>query len=133
MALAEFKGPQLQQYDKDKAGAVHMHYGRAFMVGVGAKDKKELRLLRLADGSLVDDGLFEVGRLCYELRCKRGTRTMLQNRSLVSRRVTATLARSQNMLRLYGVCRMTRLTRRSGETLYSSLSYSRARRGRGGE
>ncbi len=66
VALAEFKGPQLQQYDKDKAGAVHMHYGRAFMVGVGAKDKKELRLLRLADGSLVDDGLFEVGRLCYE-------------------------------------------------------------------
>jgi len=36
------------------------------MVGVGAKDKKELRLFRLVDGELVDDGLFEVGRLRYE-------------------------------------------------------------------
>lgn len=66
VALVEFKGPQLQQYDKEKAGAVHMHYGRAFMVGVGSKDKKELRLFRLADGDLVDDGLFEVSRLRYE-------------------------------------------------------------------
>lgn len=66
VALVEFKGPQLQQYDKEKAGAVHMHYGRAFMVGVGAKDKKELRLFRLVDGDLVDDGLFEVVRLRYE-------------------------------------------------------------------
>lgn len=66
VALVEFKGPQLQQYDKEKAGAVHIHYGRAFMVGVGAKDKKELRLFRLVDGDLVDDGLFEVGRLRYE-------------------------------------------------------------------
>lgn len=66
VALVEFKGPQLQQYDKEKAGAVHMHYGRAFMVGVGARDKKELRLFRLVDGDLVDDGLFEVGRLRYE-------------------------------------------------------------------
>ncbi len=66
VALVEFKGLQLQQYDKEKAGAVHMHYGRAFMVGAGAKDKKELRLFRLVDGELVDDGLFEVGRLRYE-------------------------------------------------------------------
>lgn len=66
VALVEFKGPQLQQYDKEKAGAVHMHYGRAFMVGVGAKDKRELRLFRLVDGNLVDDGLFEVSRLRYE-------------------------------------------------------------------
>ena len=66
VALVEFKGPQLQQYDKEKAGAVHMQYGRAFMVGVGSKDKKELRLFRLLDGELVDDGLFEVGRLRYE-------------------------------------------------------------------
>lgn len=66
VALVEFKGPQLQQCDKEKAGAVHMHYGRAFMVGVGAKNKKELRLLRLVDGGLVDDGLFEVSRLRYE-------------------------------------------------------------------
>lgn len=66
VALIEFKGPQLQQYDKEKAGAVHAHYGRTFMVGVGAKDKKELRLFRLVDGELVDDGRFEVGRLRYE-------------------------------------------------------------------
>jgi hypothetical protein len=66
VALVEFKGPQLQQYDKEKAGAVHMHYGRVFMVGIGSKNKKELRLFRLVDGELVDDGLFEVGRLRYE-------------------------------------------------------------------
>lgn len=66
VALLEFKGPQLQQYDKEKAGAVHMYYGRAFMVGVGTKDKKELRLFRLVASELVDDGLFEVGRLRYE-------------------------------------------------------------------
>lgn len=35
-------------------------------VGVGARDKKELRLFRLVDGELVDDGLFEAGRLRYE-------------------------------------------------------------------
>lgn len=66
VALVEFKGPQLQQYDKEKAGAVHMHYGRTFMVGFGGKDRKELRLFRLSDGLLVDDGLFEVSRLRYE-------------------------------------------------------------------
>lgn len=66
VALVELKGPHLQQYDKSKAGAVHMYYGRTFMVGVGAKDKKELRLYRLVDDELVDDGVFEVGRLRYE-------------------------------------------------------------------
>ncbi|KVD48830.1 hypothetical protein WI85_16495 [Burkholderia ubonensis] len=66
IALLEFKGPQLQQYDKEKAGAVHMHYGRAFMVGCGSKEKKELRLFRLVEKELVDDGLFEVGRLRYD-------------------------------------------------------------------
>ncbi|MGO4763795.1 DEAD/DEAH box helicase [Cupriavidus sp. 2KB_3] len=66
VALVEFKGPQLQQYDKEKAGASHMHYGRAFMVGVKAKGVKELRLFRLVDGELVDDGLFEVSRLRHE-------------------------------------------------------------------
>jgi len=45
---------------------VHIQYGRAFMVGGGTKDKRELRLFRLVDGDLVDDGLFEVGRLRYE-------------------------------------------------------------------
>ncbi len=66
VALVEFKGPQLQQYDKEKAGAVHIHYGRVFMVGVSGKGKKEVRLFRMVDGELVDDGLFEVGRLRYE-------------------------------------------------------------------
>lgn len=66
VALVEFKGPHLQQYNKEKAGAVHMHHGRAFMVGTGSKDKKELRLFRLVDGELLDDGLFEVSRLRYE-------------------------------------------------------------------
>jgi Type III restriction enzyme, res subunit len=66
VALVEFKGPHLQQYDKEKAGAVHSHYGRAFMVGVGAKDKQALRLFRLVAGDLEDDGLFEVGRLRHD-------------------------------------------------------------------
>lgn len=36
------------------------------MVDVGAKDKKAVRLFRLVDGELVDDGLFEVSWLRYE-------------------------------------------------------------------
>jgi hypothetical protein len=66
VALVEFKGPHLQQYEKEKAGASHVHYGRAFMVGVKGKGQKELRLYRLAHGELVDDGLFEVSRLRHE-------------------------------------------------------------------
>lgn len=66
VALVEFKGPHLQQYDKEKAGASHSHYGRAFMVGAKGKGQKELRLFRLAHGELVDDGLFEVSRLRHE-------------------------------------------------------------------
>jgi superfamily II DNA or RNA helicase len=66
LALVEFKGPHLQQYDKEKAGALHMHYGRVFMVGAKGKGQKELRLFRLAHGELVDDGLFEVSRLRHE-------------------------------------------------------------------
>lgn len=66
IALVEFKGPHLQQYDKEKAGASHIHYGRAFMVGAKGKGQKELRLFRLAHGELVDDGLFEVSRLRHE-------------------------------------------------------------------
>jgi len=65
IALVEFKGPQLQQYDKEKAGAFHDTYGRAFMVGYG-KEKKELRLFRLVNEALEDDGLFEVQRLRFE-------------------------------------------------------------------
>jgi hypothetical protein len=66
VALVEFKGQHLQQYDKEKAGARHAIYGRAFMVGYGGATKKELRLFRLDGADLVDDGLFEVGRLRYE-------------------------------------------------------------------
>ncbi|BCU07059.1 DEAD/DEAH box helicase [Allochromatium tepidum] len=66
VALVEFKGPHLQQFDKEKAGAVHPHYGRVFMVGAGGGEKKELRLFRLTAGELVDDGLFEVIRLRYD-------------------------------------------------------------------
>jgi hypothetical protein len=66
VALAEFKGPHLQQYDKEKAGASHIHYGRAFMVGVKSKGSTELRLFRLIETDLVDDGLFEVSRLRHE-------------------------------------------------------------------
>ena len=66
VALVEFKGPHLQQYDKEKAGASHSHYGRAFMVGAKGKGQKELRLFRLAHGELVDDGLFEVSHLRHE-------------------------------------------------------------------
>ena len=66
IALVEFKGPQLQQYDKEKAGAVHADYGRVFMVGYAGKERKELRLFRLVADNLVDDGLFEVERLRYD-------------------------------------------------------------------
>jgi hypothetical protein len=66
VALVEFKGPHLQQYEKEKAGAVHPHYGRVFMVGVANRDRKELRLFRLVGGELEDDGLFEVMRLRHD-------------------------------------------------------------------
>lgn len=66
VALTEFKGPHLQQFDKEKAGASHMYYGRSFMVGVKNKGSTELRLFRLIEAELVDDGLFEVSRLRHE-------------------------------------------------------------------
>ena len=65
IALVEFKGLHLQQYDKLKARASHDAYGRAFMVGY-SKDKQALRLFRLVGEDLVDDGPFEVSRLRYE-------------------------------------------------------------------
>lgn len=64
IALSEVKGPQLQQYDKAKAGAVHMVYGRVFMVGKTGPEGG-FRLWRLAGENLVDDGPFEVQRLRY--------------------------------------------------------------------
>lgn len=62
-ALAEVKGPHLQQYEKAKAGARHIHYGRVFMVGkAGAAGG--FRLWRLTqDQQLVDDGPFEAQRM----------------------------------------------------------------------
>jgi hypothetical protein len=63
IALSEVKGPHLQQYEKAKAGARHLHYGRVFMVGkTGATGG--FRLWRLtADQQLVDDGPFEAQRM----------------------------------------------------------------------
>ncbi len=64
IALSEVKGPQLQQYDKAKAGAVHSTYGRVFMAGKTGTDGG-FRLWRLAGEQLVDDGPFEVQRMRY--------------------------------------------------------------------
>ena len=63
VAISEVKGPHLQQYEKAKAGARHVHYGRVFMVGkTGATGG--FRLWRLtADQQLVDDGPFEAQRM----------------------------------------------------------------------
>jgi hypothetical protein len=63
VALGELKGPQLQQYDRAKAGARHLSYGRVFMVGKrGAEGSFRLWRLTLED-ELVDDGPFEVDRM----------------------------------------------------------------------
>ena len=65
VALSELKGPQLQQYDRAKAGARHVTYGRVFMVGKPGVDGS-FRLWRLTtEDQLVDDGLFEVQRLRF--------------------------------------------------------------------
>lgn len=65
VALSEVKGPQLQQYDKAKAGARHVEYGRVFMVGRPGREGA-FRLWRLTpEDQLVDDGPFEVPRMRY--------------------------------------------------------------------
>jgi len=64
IALVEVKGPQLQQYDKAKAAAQHIAYGRAFMVGKTGREGG-FRFWRLVDDQLVDDGPFEPHRLRY--------------------------------------------------------------------
>jgi len=64
IALTELKGPQLLEYDREKAGAVHIKYGRVFMVGRQTAEGP-YRLWRLAEGRLVDDGPFEVQRLRF--------------------------------------------------------------------
>lgn len=64
VALSEVKGPQIQQYDKAKAGARHSHYGRVFMVGkAGAEGSFRLWRLTERGQALVDDGPFEVPRM----------------------------------------------------------------------
>jgi superfamily II DNA or RNA helicase len=63
IALSELKGPQLQQYDRAKAGARHLRYGRVFMVGKPGAEGT-FRLWRLTtEDELVDDGPFEVQRM----------------------------------------------------------------------
>jgi superfamily II DNA or RNA helicase len=63
IALSELKGPQLQQYDRAKAGAWHLRYGRVFMVGKPGAEGA-FRLWRLTtEDELVDDGPFEVQRM----------------------------------------------------------------------
>lgn len=64
VALSEVKGRQLLQYDRLKAGATHMKYGRVFMVG-RETNAEPFRLWRLVGEALVDDGIFEVQRLRY--------------------------------------------------------------------
>ena len=64
VALSEVKGRHLLDYDRLKAAATHMEYGRVFMVGREA-EKGPFRLWRLVGNSLVDDGPFEVQRLRY--------------------------------------------------------------------
>jgi hypothetical protein len=63
-ALAEFKGPQIREFDKLKAAAEHVQYGRVFMIGRDTVNGP-FRLWRLVDNSLVDDGPFEALRLRY--------------------------------------------------------------------
>ena len=64
VALSEVKGRHLLDYDRLKAAATHMAYGRVFMVG-RETEKGSFRLWRLVGNSLVDDGPFEVQRLRY--------------------------------------------------------------------
>lgn len=66
MVLAETKGPHLQQWEKAKAGARHLYYGRVFMVGrqTAAGD---FMFLRLDNDELALDGVFEVRRMKQDL------------------------------------------------------------------
>ncbi|WP_296258985.1 MULTISPECIES: DEAD/DEAH box helicase [unclassified Pseudomonas] len=66
VALGEVKGPHLRQFDKAKAGARHVEYGRVYMVGKAGAEGS-FRMWRLAndDQTLVDDGPFEVQRMRY--------------------------------------------------------------------
>lgn len=66
IALSEVKGPHLQHFDRAKAAAVHLKYGRVFMVGKELNNDGSFRFWRrVSDGNLVDDGKFEVPRMRY--------------------------------------------------------------------
>lgn len=66
VALSEVKGPHLQYFDRAKAAAVHVKYGRVFMVGKELNNDGSFRFWRkVSDGNLVDDGKFEVPRMRY--------------------------------------------------------------------
>jgi hypothetical protein len=66
IALSEIKGPHLQYFERAKAAAVHVKYGRVFMVGKELNNEGSFRFWRkVSDGNLVDDGKFEVPRLRY--------------------------------------------------------------------
>lgn len=66
VALSEVKGPHLQYYDRAKAAAVHVKYGRVFMIGKESGSDGSFRYWRkVGDDNLVDDGKFEVPRMRY--------------------------------------------------------------------
>lgn len=66
VALSEVKGPHLQYFDRAKAAAVHVKYGRVFMVGKELGSNGSFRFWRkVSDGNLVDDGKFELPRMRY--------------------------------------------------------------------
>ncbi|MBS2128579.1 DEAD/DEAH box helicase family protein [Burkholderia thailandensis] len=66
VALSEVKGPHLQYFDRAKAAAVHIKYGRVFMVGKELGSDGSFRFWRkVSDGNLVDDGKFELPRMRY--------------------------------------------------------------------
>ncbi|WP_454737572.1 DEAD/DEAH box helicase [Cupriavidus necator] len=66
VALSEVKGAHLQYFDRAKAAAVHVKYGRVFMIGKELGSDGSFRFWRkVSDGNLVDDGKFEVPRMRY--------------------------------------------------------------------
>lgn len=66
IVLLEVKGPQLQHYDRAKAGARHSIYGRVSMVGKGWNGSGFLVWRLTQKDELVDDGRFEVARLRHD-------------------------------------------------------------------
>ena len=65
VALSEVKGPHLQYFDRAKAGAVHVRYGRVFMVGKAQGSEGSFQFWRQVQDQIVADGKFEVPRMRY--------------------------------------------------------------------